>query len=304
MKTKSTNNNNNLETLTLITTETFDDLPYNFYRNNNNEYLLTREQIGEALEYSNPSKAIQMIHLKHKDRLEPLCIRIKSNTCTDQSQTEGSRDLNKTNVENLITERVYYTQRGIMEICRWSRQPKANNFMDWTWDIIEAYRNNELNNLSFSSSNSQNISTEITNQIIDMTQSISLLTVAIKEMQDEICNIKHTTNSKNDGKYSQWMISMFPKYQILAEHFGISYKQLYRELFLEFQNRHPEINLNKLVNNYCIENKTIKCYTLDAIEHNEMVRTLFQQMVDELIDIYHLSDKPLTNEKYTTIFSK
>lgn len=236
-----------------------------------------------------------MIHLKHKDRLEPLCIRIK---------LSGHPQTGTTLTKSEEQERVYYTQKGIMEICRWSRQPKANNFMDWAWDIIEAYRNNELNNLSSSSSNSQNISTEINNQLIDMIQSISLLTVAIKEMQDEICNIKHTANSKNDGKYSQWMLSMFPKYQILAEHFGISYKQLYRELFLEFQNRHPEINLNKLVSNYCIENKTTKCYTFDAIEQNEMVRSLFQEMVDELINKYHLSDKPLTNEKYTTIFSK
>lgn len=31
-----------------------------------------------------------------------------------------------------------------MEICRWSRQPNANLFMDWVWDVIEAYRHNEL----------------------------------------------------------------------------------------------------------------------------------------------------------------
>lgn len=300
MKTKIINNNNNLETLTLIATETFYNLPCNIYRNTNNEFLLTREQIGEALGYSDPSKAIRMIHLKHKDRLESLCTRIKSNTCTDQPQTGASR-------ENLLTERVYYTQRGIMEICRWSRQPKANNFMDWVWDIIEAYRNNELNNLSSYSFDSQNISTtQINNQIADMTQSISLLTIAIKEMQDKMYELTNTnvTNSKNNGKYSQWTFSMFPKYQILAEYFGISYKQLYKELFLEFQNRHPEINLNKLTNNYCIENKTTKCFTLDAIEHNEMVRILFQEMVDELINTYHLSDKSLINERHTTIFSK
>ena len=41
-------------------------------------------------------------------------------------------------------ECVYYSQRGIMEICRWSRQPKANLFMDWVWDIVEKYRNSEL----------------------------------------------------------------------------------------------------------------------------------------------------------------
>lgn len=122
-----------MSNLTLITTETFNNLPCNFYRNINDDILLTREQIGQALEYSDPIKAIQKIHLKHQDRLEPLCMRIKGS-----AQIGG--DLSKSEEQ----ERVYYTERGIMEICRWSRQKNANIFMDWTWDIITKYRHNEL----------------------------------------------------------------------------------------------------------------------------------------------------------------
>ena len=47
-----------MSNLTLITTETFNNLPCNFYRNINDDILLTREQIGQALEYTDPSKAI------------------------------------------------------------------------------------------------------------------------------------------------------------------------------------------------------------------------------------------------------
>lgn len=54
-----------MSNLTLITTETFNNLPCNFYRNMNDDILLTREQIGQALEYADPIKAIQKIHLKH-----------------------------------------------------------------------------------------------------------------------------------------------------------------------------------------------------------------------------------------------
>lgn len=121
--------------LKLITTETFGDLSCNFYRNMNNDILLTREQIGLALEYSDPSKAIRKIHLKHKDRLESLSLRLKMT-----SSTQIGANLSK----NEEQECVYYTQRGVMEICRFSRQPKANQFMDWVWDIIEKYRNREL----------------------------------------------------------------------------------------------------------------------------------------------------------------
>nr|DAQ82990.1 MAG TPA: hypothetical protein [Caudoviricetes sp.] len=54
----------------------------------NNDILFTREQIGQALEYADPSKAICKIHLKHKDRLNELCVRIKDRTF-DNTQSGG-----------------------------------------------------------------------------------------------------------------------------------------------------------------------------------------------------------------------
>ncbi len=60
-----------MSNLKLIKTETFGDLSCNFYRNMNDDILLTREQIEQALEYADTIKAIQKIYLKHQDRLEP-----------------------------------------------------------------------------------------------------------------------------------------------------------------------------------------------------------------------------------------
>ncbi len=67
-----------IENLKLITTQSFDDISCDFYKNINNEYLMTREQIGTALGYKNPSKAIEKIHLKHKDRLDKYSCILKS----------------------------------------------------------------------------------------------------------------------------------------------------------------------------------------------------------------------------------
>ena len=53
-----------MSNLKLIKTETFGDLSCNFYRNMNDDILLTREQIEQALEYADPIKAIQKIYLK------------------------------------------------------------------------------------------------------------------------------------------------------------------------------------------------------------------------------------------------
>lgn len=122
---------NNMSNLQLITTENFGGISCDFYRNMNDDILLTREQIGSALEYSNPGKAIQKIHLKHKDRLDPLSMKCKE---IRYPQSGGA---------GIPVEITYYTERGIMEICRWSTKKKANQFMDWCWDVIEKYRNNQ-----------------------------------------------------------------------------------------------------------------------------------------------------------------
>ena len=182
--------------LKLITTETFGDLSCNFYRNMNDDILLTREQIGQALEYSDPIKAIQNIHSKHKDRLEDLCIHIKSETF-DIPQSDGGRK------NNLLTERVYYTERGIMEICRWSRQPKANLFMDWVWDIIEKYRHNELQP-----------------NIQPLIDSLSILTQTIATMQQDINSLKESQTTKKlpEKKYSRWKTNTFNKLNTLLSY--------------------------------------------------------------------------------------
>ncbi|RHP47029.1 hypothetical protein [Clostridium sp. AF32-12BH] len=75
--TKLSSVTNSSQTLTLIITESFGDLSCNFYKDNSDDILLTKEQIGQALEYANPIKAIQKIHLTHQDRLEKFCLRIK-----------------------------------------------------------------------------------------------------------------------------------------------------------------------------------------------------------------------------------
>ena len=74
---------------------------------------MTREQIGRALEYSYPQESITKIHDRHRDRLDKFSVQVNL-TSTDDKRY-------KTTV---------YSPKGIYEICRWSRQPKADAFMD------------------------------------------------------------------------------------------------------------------------------------------------------------------------------
>ena len=89
-------------------------------------------------------------------------------------------------------------------------------------------------------------------------------------------------------RFTYWQSKMFPKYQVLAEYFEIQLKDLYKNLYREFQNMYPDIELNQIVDDYCYENKLETCYTLDAIEHDKTVRVLFEQLVDTLLEKYDL----------------
>ena len=156
-----------MSNLKLITTENFGDLSCNFYRNMNDDILLTREQIGTALEYSYPDDALSKIHKRHKDRLDNLSVVVRL------ASTDGKE-----------YDTTLYTQRGIMEICRWSNKPKANLFMDWVWDIVEKYRNNTLQ--------AQIYMTPITSTITTLVESISTLTSNMTTMQQDIQELKQS----------------------------------------------------------------------------------------------------------------
>lgn len=106
-------------TLTLATQKPFGNLTCDFYKNDN-EFYMTREQIGTALEYPAGAKAIAQIHSRNADRLNPMSGVLKMKTPGGEQDT------------------FVYTLRGVMEICRFSRQPKADKFMDFVWDVMES----------------------------------------------------------------------------------------------------------------------------------------------------------------------
>ena len=138
-----------------------------------------------------------------------------------------------------------------------------------------------------------------------ITQTLTTLTQTMTTMNQEINEIKQQsiTQPKQIPKknFSYWSTKMFPKYQLLTDYFNISNRELYKELYREFTNIYPDIDLNQIVDDYCYENKLETCFTLDAIEHNRTVRQLYELMVDNILSKYNLSEESTTT-KYKTIF--
>jgi prophage antirepressor-like protein len=84
-----------------------------------NDAWFTRTQIGKVLEYNDPQNAILVIHRRHRERLDKF-----SRGCQFVT-TSG------------IQEGYVYNIRGVFEICRWSKQPKADMVMDALYEMAE-----------------------------------------------------------------------------------------------------------------------------------------------------------------------
>ena len=259
--------------LKLITTETFGDLSCNFYRNMNDDILLTREQIGIALEYSNPDVALSKIHKKHKDRLDKLSV------VTKLESTDG-KEYNTT----------LYSERGIMEICRWSKQPKANIFMDWVWDIIEKYRHNELQ----SQPNLQ-----------PLINSLSILTQIIATMQQDINALKESQSAKKlpEKKYSRWKTNIFNKLNTLLSYVNTHSEEnmkLSEIIHLVIQETEDiyNIEINDYVEAYKSEfNLDTNPYAIDVINHYKDIRDMFTLTLDSIMNKLNLSENTKSANK-------
>ena len=230
----------------------------------NDDILLTREQIGTALEYSNPQKAIDNIHSKHKDRLNELSVTLKVRA------TDG-KEYNT----------MLYSERGIMEICRWSRQSKANEFMDWVWDIIEKYRHNELQpNLQ---------------PLID---SLSILTQTIATMQQDINSLKESQTTKKlpEKKYSRWKTNTFNKLNTLLSYVNTHSEEnlkLSEIIHLVIQETEDTYNIeiNDYVEAYKSEfNLDTNPYAIDVINHYKDIKDMFTLTLDSIMNKLNLSD--------------
>ncbi len=115
-----------MKNLELVKKERFGEVECDFYTNDEGDIFITRNQIGKALEYSEPNTAITKLHKRYKNRLDKFSVH------TNMVGTDGK-----------MYNTCIYNAKGIYEICRHSEQPKADSFYDWVYDILESLRKGE-----------------------------------------------------------------------------------------------------------------------------------------------------------------
>lgn len=272
-----------MNNLKLVETDVFNEIATcDFWGNANNEYLVTREQIGRALGYSNPANAIKNIHLKHKERLD------KFSTQLTLGYVEGDRYVER--------ERILYNRKGIMETCRWSRQPLADKFMDWCWEIMDRLISNSLNTVTLSREeysmiiNTVNEVGQLNKVNEQLTRQLQIISAQNTTMQDKLSRMwQKIMLIVPPAHYSSWKNKMSQKIVSLAKILGYTNdddrKSIYSDIYNMMRSDY-DIDLDSYKENYLLSQIDCKNVAMiDVIDSDTALRDIFEEIVDRYIQI-------------------
>lgn len=256
------NGNSNM---TLTTSNYFGTIKCDFYENDDGKYFFTRDQIGEALGYSNPQKAMDNLHKRHKDRLDKFSILLKLRS------TDGK-----------LYNTTLYSEMGVYEICRWSQKEKANEFLDWVWQLVNDYRHNPEMKPQISSST-----------VLELIQSLHTENRLIKKYLEET-NVKL---SRMEGfmrtmlppsKHSQWKSLMANKIKSIAKDIGIDeseIKGVYGSIYNKMRNDYG-LDVNNFTADYLLTHKDVaNPPAIDVVEYYPELKELFESIVESYEEV-------------------
>lgn len=290
--------------MTVITSKPFGALNVDVYQNDKHQYYMTREQIGAALEYGNPQISIGTIHKRNADRLDPL------STLINLIKVEGNRTVER--------EVVCYSLRGVMEICRLSRQPKADAFMDFCWDIMESLMRGDtvlatpkmdaalskefidvrlhalfdsMKNLqSELDSTRKDLSEQIeearatSNEALNVISSVSQCVHQIKDKQmDNAIRAKsYTPRNVFQDEMSDWRKDLYSKIGVIANTKGYTNKETLHKIY-EYLNRNYGFVLEDARAKYIKRtNRSGKISTIDIIEEDSTWKSVMGSVVADM----------------------
>lgn len=273
----------------------FGEIECAVYRDGAGECYFTREQIGSALEYGNPSTAIRNIHTRHAERIDRFSIVVplfKSGVA--QNELPHSDDGFHPEYGG-TQETTLYSRKGVMEICRWSRQPKADAFMDWVWEITDKLMSGEMvlapeNSVAaVEAKDLRDKLDSITGALDAMNREISQSIASLNEKVSKVQTASSYSNyylrcQMRSGYDERWERNQRPRLLAIAEFIGIDEKRLLHEVYAEMECRYG-ISLASFVNDYKRTKKVTTCSTLSVISFSLTLREMFNAVVDEILSV-------------------
>jgi prophage antirepressor-like protein len=262
--------------LQLIKSERFGTVFCDFWRDSKGDMWFTREQIGQALEYGNPRIAIANIHERNADRLDKLSAVVKLST------PSGAQDT------------YLYSQKGLNEVCRFSRQSKADAFMDWVWDVVESIRKTG----GYVGNEDMFVNTYLP-FADDNTKTLFKSTLDVIRQNNELIQ-----KQKKELEYKEDVIiglvdevELAEKRQTLnrvVRHNGANFQERWKELYKQFDMKY-HINVKQRMETYNSDHKPkMKSY----LDYVDVVMGKVPELYEIACKLYCNDIKELTEEMY------
>lgn len=283
--------------MTVITSKPFGVLNVDVYEDNKHQYYMTREQIGMALEYDDPRKRIAVIHSRNKDRLDKFSRGFQIET------PSGSQTM------------VCYNLKGVMEICRFSRQPKADAFMDFCWDIMESLMRGDsvLANPQMDAALSKefidvrlhalfdsvkNLQSEldstrkdlseqieearaISNEALNVISSVSQCVHQIKDKQMDDA-IKAKSYTPRAEQISDWRRDMYDRIKVVAKTNDMKIEEIMSKIYLYMRDVYGFVIEDERKKFKRKTGRSGHISTIDVVESSNMYKSIFESLVKDL----------------------
>lgn len=118
--------------LKLVKQGDFLGIKCDFYIDEDNNIYMSRTQIGYALKYKDPSNAVLRVHQRHYKRLDKLSVEVEGCQFVTPYKTNNDKKAHT----------FMYSEKGIYEVCRHSKQAIADEFYDWVYETIRTIKKN------------------------------------------------------------------------------------------------------------------------------------------------------------------
>ena len=283
--------------MTVITSKPFGVLNVDVYEDNKHQYYMTREQIGMALEYDDPRKRIAVIHSRNKDRLDKFSRGFQIET------PSGSQTM------------VCYNLKGVMEICRFSRQPKADAFMDFCWDIMESLMRgdtvlatpqmdaalskefidvrlhalfdsikdlqNELNSTRKDLGDQIEEARATSNEALNVISSVSQCVHQIKDKQMDDA-IKAKSYTPRAEQISDWRRDMYDRIKVVAKTNDMKVEEIMSKIYLYMRDVYGFVIEDERKKFKRKTGRSGHISTIDVVESSNMYKSIFESLVKDL----------------------
>lgn len=203
-----------------------------------------------------------------------------------------------------------------MEICRFSRQPKADAFMDFCWDIMESLMRgdsvlatpkmdaalskefidvrlhalfdsmkslqSELNSTRKDLSEQIEEARATSNEALNVISSVSQCVHQIKDkqMDDAIRSTRNFTPRKD--VVSDWRKKMYERINVIAEINEMKVQDVFRDVY-EYMNSVYTFVIEEERRKYCARTgRTGYIPTIDVVEASTMYKSIFGALVEDL----------------------